>query len=220
MKNVRVWDLPTRLFHWALVLCFIGLFITGKTGGDAMNWHFWFGYAMGSLLLFRLVWGLIGGHWSRFVSFVYSPRSVWDYLRGGSRVEYTAGHNPLGAGAVFVMLAVLSLQVGTGLFSEDQGEAFGPLSMFVSNATVRLATNYHKNIGQAVLLTLVLLHLAAIAFYCFRKKNNLIKPMITGDKLLADNVPPSRDDAWSRLAAGVVLGSCVALVTWVVGLGA
>lgn len=220
MKTLRIWDLPTRLFHWALVACFVGLFITGKRGGDAMEWHFRLGYAMASLLLFRLAWGLVGGRWSRFSAFLYSPRALLAQLRGHPAPEHLAGHSPLGAASVFAMLLFLLAQVSTGMFSEDKGEAFGPLSALVSSATVRLATGYHKNIGQPVLLALALLHVAAIAFYHFRLRNNLVKPMITGDKQLAQPVPPSRDDAWSRLAAAACLLASAALVGWIVQLGA
>lgn len=220
MTTLRIWDLPTRLFHWALVACFVGLFVTGKRGGDAMEWHFRLGYVMASLLLFRLAWGLVGGRWSRFSAFLYPPRALLAQLRGRPAPEHLIGHSPLGAASVFAMLLFLLAQVGTGLFSEDKGEAFGPLSALVSSASVRLATGYHKNIGQRVLLALVLLHLAAIACYHFRRRNNLVKPMITGDKRLAEPVPPSRDDAWSRLAAAALLLASAALVGWVVQLGA
>ncbi|WP_137895656.1 cytochrome b/b6 domain-containing protein [Ramlibacter sp. 2FC] len=219
MNTLRIWDLPTRLFHWALVACFFGLFITGKRGGDAMEWHFRFGYTMASLLLFRLAWGLVGGRWSRFAAFLYPPRALLAQLRGNPAPEHSAGHSPLGAASVLAMLLFLLAQVGTGLFSEDKGEAFGPLSALVSGATVRLATGYHKNIGQLVLLALVLLHLAAIAYYQLRLHRNLVKPMITGDKRLAEPVPASRDDAWSRLAAAALLLASAALVGWVVQLG-
>ena len=218
MKVVRVWDLPTRLFHWALVICFTGLFITGKAGGSAMDWHFRLAYVMASLLLFRLIWGLIGGHWSRFSSFASSPRSLIDYLKGQGNAGQGAGHNPLGAWSVFAMLFFLLAQVGTGLFAEDKGDAFGPLSKFVSGATVRLATGYHKNVGQTVLLVLVVLHLAAIAFYYFLKRDNLVKPMVAGDKLVAANVNSSRDDALSRIVGALVLLACAGVVAWVVGL--
>ena len=93
-KKIRVWDLPTRLFHWALVACIVGLTVTGYTGGGAMEWHARIGYAVLTLLLFRLVWGLVGGHWSRFSNFIYSPRSVMDYLRGRAHPDHLIGHNP------------------------------------------------------------------------------------------------------------------------------
>ena len=80
--TVRIWDLPTRLFHWLLALCVIGLVITANVGGNAMVWHFRLGYAVATLLLFRVVWGLVGGHWSRFSSFLYAPASIVRYLKG------------------------------------------------------------------------------------------------------------------------------------------
>ena len=83
--RVRVWDLPTRLFHWVLALAVIGLVVTGKVGGNAMVWHFRLGYVVFALLLFRLVWGLVGGHWSRFVAFIYAPATLIAYLRGEGR---------------------------------------------------------------------------------------------------------------------------------------
>jgi cytochrome b len=218
MNKVRIWDLPTRLFHWALVICFIGLFITGKTGGNAMDWHFRLGFTMASLLLFRIFWGWFGGHWSRFSTFIYSPRSIRNYLTGRGSNETGAGHNPLGACSVFAMLFFLLVQVGTGLFSEDQEQAFGPLSRFVSNATVRWFSAYHKNIGQTVLLVLIVLHLAAIIFYQVHKKNDLIGPMINGDKVQTDDVAPSRDDVVSRLGGAMVFVTCAVTVAWLVHL--
>ena len=103
--KVRVWDLPTRVFHWTLAACVIALVATGQIGGSAMDWHFRFGYAVLTLLLFRLAWGFVGGHWSRFSSFLYAPSTVLRYLRGQGGPELSAGHNPLGAGSVFALPA-------------------------------------------------------------------------------------------------------------------
>ena len=216
--TTRVWDLPTRIFHWALFGVIIAMVATGLLRGNAMVWHVRCGYAVLSLLLFRLVWGLIGGHWSRFVSFIYSPGAVLQYLRGQGRPEHSVGHNPLGAGSVFALLFFLFAQVGTGLFSDDDIAASGPLSKFVSNATVSLLTGYHKNIGKYVLLVLVLLHIAAILFYLLKKKENLIGPMLHGDKSLLHRVENSRDDGRSRVLALVVFAVCGGLVASLVKL--
>ncbi len=218
-KSVRVWDLPTRVFHWALATCVIGLVITGNIGGSAMPWHFRFGYGVLSLLLFRVVWGLIGGRWSRFASFIYAPSSIIAYLQGRGHPHHSVGHNPLGAGSVFALLGFLALQVGTGMLSDDEIANAGPLTKFVSSSTVNLVTNYHKNVGKWVLMALVLLHLAAIGFYFFKKNENLVKPMLGGDKALPSDTPASRDDAKSRLLAVAVMALCVTFTAWVVKLG-
>lgn len=210
--TTRVWDLPTRIFHWSLVICIIGLVTTALMGGNAMLWHMRFGFSMLSLLLFRIVWGLIGGRWSRFASFIYAPQTVLAYLRGAGKPEHSVGHNPLGAGSVFAMLLILIAQVGTGLFSDDDIATSGPLAKFVSNAVVASATSYHKNIGKYILLGLVVLHIAAIVFYLLKKKENLIAPMIHGDKVLEHPLPASRDDAGNRMLAAVVFGACAGLV--------
>lgn len=217
--KVRVWDLPTRFFHWSLVLGVICLFVSGLIGGNAMVWHFRFGYAVLSLLLFRLVWGLIGGRWSRFGAFIYAPQSVLNYLQGRGKPEHSVGHSPVGAASVFALLGILLAQAGTGLLSDDEISASGPLTRFVSNATVNLATDYHKNIGKWVLLALVALHIGAIAFYLWRK-HNLIRPMLNGDKELALAVPGSRDDALTRAIAVLVLALCAAFAAWLASLAA
>lgn len=219
LNKVRVWDLPTRIFHWALVAGVLGLAISGTIGGNAMIWHFRFGYAVLTLLLFRIVWGLVGGRWSRFGAFIYSPQSVFNYLKGRGKAEHSVGHSPIGAGSVFAMLGILLAQVGTGLLSDDEIAFAGPLTRFVSNASVSLATNYHKNIGKWILLALVVLHILAIVFYLWRK-HNLVGAMLHGDKELVTRVAPSRDDAASRAAALVVLAACAGLVYWISTLAA
>ena len=212
--SVRIWDLPTRLFHWALAGCVVALVVTAKVGGGAMEWHFRLGYAVLALLVFRIVWGLVGGRWSRFAAFVYSPSRLLGYLRGVAHPEDGVGHNPLGALSVFGLLAVLVAQVATGLLSDDEIAFAGPLTRFVSNATVSLATNYHANIGKWLLLALVVLHIAAIIFYLWRK-HNLVSAMLHGDKELVLPAPSSRDDTVSRLAALLIFLLCAGVAYWV-----
>lgn len=214
--TVRVWDLPIRLFHSALVVCVIGLITTAQLGGAAMLWHFQLGYFTLSLLLFRIVWGWVGGRWSRFSSFLYHPATLWRYIKQPTVPQASVGHSPLGALSVFALLAVLLLQVSSGLMSDDEISNAGPLSRFVSGYLVSNATDYHKNVGKFILLGLALLHVAAIFFYLFKKKENLIRPMVTGDKQLPSPMPPTRDDARNRLLALLLflsaLGSVQGLV--------
>ena len=209
---VRVWDLPTRLFHWALVVCIVGLVTTAQIGGNAMDWHFRFGYCVLTLLLFRLLWGFVGGHWSRFSTFLYSPASLLRYIRGQENGGQPLGHSPLGALSVFAILALLLLQVGTGLFSDDEIAAVGPLSKLASGPVVSQLTHYHKDIGKVIVLILVLLHIGAIAFYRIKRKKDLIRPMLVGDVSSPTPQLASRDDAGSRaLAAVILLGSAGAV---------
>ena len=217
---VRIWDLPTRLFHWALAACVVALVITAKVGGNAMEWHFRFGYCVLALLVFRIVWGLVGGYWSRFDTFLYSPRQLVRYLRGNAHAQDNVGHNPLGALSVFTLLLVLVVQVISGLLSDDEIAFAGPLSRFVSNQVVSLASGYHTEIGQFLVLALVVLHLLAIAFYVAVRKETLVAPMVTGDKALAASTRPSRDDAASRMAALVVFALSALLAWWVSSLAA
>ena len=217
--RVRVWDLPTRLFHWLLVFCVVSLVISGYVGGPAMVWHARLGYTVLALLLFRIAWGLVGGHWSRFKSFIYAPSSVMAYLRGQSHPDHLIGHNPLGAGSVFAMLLVLLAQVGTGLVSDDEIAFQGPLNRFVASSKGLAATWYHKQIGQWLVIGLVVLHVAAVLYYLLKKRTNLIRPMLVGDKEVVAPAVSSRDDTVSRLAAAVVFGLGAAAVTWLVSLG-
>ncbi|HJV71805.1 cytochrome b/b6 domain-containing protein [Ideonella sp.] len=217
----RVWDLPTRVFHTLLAACVIGLVITGKLGGNALAWHMRFGLTVGALLAFRLLWGLIGGHWSRFANFVYSPPAVLRYLRGVPQPHehFDAGHNPLGSLSVLALLTVLALQVTTGLVADDEIATTGPLNRFVSSATASLATGWHKGYGQGLVISLVALHLAAIAWYVGRKKQALLRPMWQGDKPLPPGTPASADTGGTRALAALLAAVCGGLAVWVGRLG-
>lgn len=219
MHAIRVWDLPTRVFHWALALCVIGLVVSASIGGNWMNWHLRLGYAVLTLLLFRLVWGFIGGHWSRFSSFLFGPGALIAYLQGRSKPAHRVGHTPLGALSVFALLGILLAQVGSGLISDDEIAFFGPLVGLVSGDTVREATSYHKNVGKYLILGLVALHLVAIAFYKLVKKQGLVQPMLLGDKHVDEAVPSAKDTLGTRMLALVVLACCGAVVNWLVSQG-
>ena len=162
LRAVRVWDLPTRLFHWLLALCVVGLVITGKVGGNALQWHMWFGLTVGALLVFRLLWGIVGGRWSRFGSFVYAPGTVLRYLKRDHRDgdHFEVGHNPLGAFSVFAMIGVLVIQVATGLVADDEIATTGPLNRFVATDTGLAATGWHK--GLNAVNTVVTMPMASV----------------------------------------------------------
>jgi cytochrome b len=211
--RVRVWDLPTRVFHWSLVLCFLGLLVSGQIGGDAMEWHFAMGYGVLTLLLFRLVWGFAGGHWSRFAVFVVGPSAVWRYIRGAAGSHGSVGHNPLGSLSVLALLGFALLQVATGLFSDDEIANSGPFAKWASGNLVAFASYYHSKVGKVILIVLVQLHIAAILFYRIRRGENLVLPMINGDKQLPEPSKAARDDMFSRLWALATLSLC-GLVVW------
>jgi cytochrome b len=217
----RVWDLPTRLFHWSLAAAVLVSVVSAKIGGNAMEWHFRCGFVVLGLLAFRVAWGVMGGRWSRFASFVYAPGTVWRYLKGGSRPEdhHDVGHSPLASLSVFALLAVLALQVGTGLVADDEIANIGPLNRFVSTDTGLAATGWHKAYGQWLVLGLVALHVLAIVWYAWRRRLNLVGPMVVGDKPLPSGTPASADGAGQRLLALVVAGVCVWGVWQVVLLG-
>jgi cytochrome b len=198
LHATRVWDLPTRLFHWALAAAVIGSVVSAKIGGNAMVWHFRLGYVVLALIAFRVLWGLVGGRWSRFTSFLYAPGTVLRYLRGQSRQDehLEVGHNPLGAFSVFALIGVVGLQVATGLVADDEIANIGPLNRFVSGDTVSQATGWHKEYGQWLIIGLVVLHVAAIVYYLVRKKLNLVRPMVVGDKPLPAGTPSSADRGW------------------------
>jgi cytochrome b len=177
-EKIRVWDLPTRLFHWALAICLAGSLISVNLGGNAVGWHFRFGYAILALLLFRVAWGFVGPRYSRFASFPPSPAAALRHLRGEGVDR--PGHSPLAALSVYALLLALAIQAGTGLFANDAIMWDGPLKNLVTNATSDALTRLHK-LNRFVVIGLVLLHLAAIAFYTFVKRRRLVAAMITGD---------------------------------------
>jgi cytochrome b len=221
LRRVRVWDLPTRFFHWLLAACVIASIVSAKIGGNAMAWHFRIGYTILALLAFRLLWGLVGGHWSRFARFVYSPATLLRYLSGKARADehLDVGHSPTGALSVFALLAVLGVQVATGLVADDEIASTGPLVRFVSGSTSSVATGWHKGWGQWLIISLVVLHVVAIIFYLVKKRQNLIAPMLSGDKSLPEGVPASADGTGARVLAAALLAGCAGGVAWLVSLG-
>lgn len=215
-RATRIWDLPTRLFHWALAACVLGSIVSAKIGGNAMQWHLRFGLAVLALLVFRGIWGFVGGHWSRFASFVFSPAALWRYLRGRPRPgeAFEVGHSPTGALSVFVLLGLLAAQVATGLIADDEIATTGPLVRFVDGATSLDATAWHKGFGQWLILGAVALHLMAIAWSVARGRG-LLAAMIHGDKALPEAVPASRDGLRHRVLAALLLTAAAGLSVWV-----
>lgn len=209
-QAVKVWDAPTRLFHWTLVALVAGMWFSGKQGGDWLEYHIFCGVALAALLLFRLVWGVVGSQTARFASFVKGPASILRYLRGELPERDAPGHNPLGGWMVVAMLLALLAQVATGLFAADIDSYLydGPLAKHIDSSLAESLTNVHKLLFNGI-LALVALHLTAIIMYRLVKKQNLVLPMLTGYKKMAGDAPRLKF-ASGLLALGLALG-CAAL---------
>lgn len=186
--RIRLWDLPLRVFHWSLVLAVVCAVVTGQLGGSWMDLHGKAGLTIVGLVVFRVVWGLIGSTHARFVHFAPTPARLMAYVRGRWK---GVGHNPLGALSVFALLSLLAVQATTGLFSSDDIAFSGPLFNLVDEALANRLMSLHRQFAN-VLLAFVGLHVAAIAFYVFVKKTGLVKPMVTGWKEVDDDDEPSR----------------------------
>ena len=182
MPRIRVWDLPLRIFHWALAFCVIAAYISQSIGGNAMVWHGRFGLAVLGLVTFRLAWGFVGSTNARFRHFVRGPKAIAAYLRG----QWSGlGHSPLGALSVLALLGVPLLLTLTGLFANDDIAFEGPLYALIDKDLSDRITRIHHWF-EPVILILVGLHIAAIAFYVWVKKQTLVKPMMTGWKEVAE----------------------------------
>ncbi len=209
--STRVWDLPVRLFHWALVICIAGSWISAEVGFNGMTWHTRFGYAALTLVLFRILWGLFGSRHARFSDFVRGPITVLRYLPTLLRREQSpyAGHNPLGGLSVVVMLVLVLVQAATGLFADDDIFFEGPLNGWVSNKVADALTSLH-HLNFNLLLVVVGIHILAVLWYWVWKRQNLIWPMVTGSKPQeGEPESPAPVPAWR---APVLLVVCVGLV--------
>ena len=186
VEKVRLWDPGLRLFHWALVFCVITGWVLGRFGPSIMTLHFYLGYAVIGLLAFRLIWGLVGPRAARFAHFLYGPGTTLRYLQkiGARKPSYWPGHNPVGALSVFALLAVLGFQTGTGLFADpDDFINVGPLADYVDTSTAQNMARLHYR-GSLAILGLVALHVGAVVFYRLWKREDLVRPMITGWKAI------------------------------------
>jgi cytochrome b len=193
--KILVWDAPVRLFHWLLVALMLTSYFSGRAGGDWMNLHFWSGYAILTLLLFRICWGFVGSTTARFSDFVKGPAAGFAHLGDllGKGKPREAGHNPLGGAMVIVLILAVLAQVIAGLFAADTdtGMVYGPLSKLASDATIEKMTSFH-HYWVRVLQILIGLHVLAAVAYLVWKRQNLIGAMITGRKPADDVIEPGK----------------------------
>ena len=214
VHRIKLWDLPTRLFHWLLALLVIAAVISGKIGGNAIIWHGRIGVAILGLLVFRIAWGLVGSTYSRFSSFLPTPASLAAYVRGQWQ---GLGHNPLGALSVITLLALLGAQVGTGLFANDDIAFRGPLFDLITKESSDALTSYHR-LAINGLIAMIVIHLGAIVFYAHVKKDNLVKPMIDGWKHVEQ--PPATPPTKGGGAIALLFALGVAIASVYAGSGA
>jgi cytochrome b len=225
-QKIRVWDLPVRFFHWMLVVLMVVSYFSGKAGSDWMNVHFWSGYAILTLLIFRIAWGFVGSTTARFSNFVKGPMAGIAHLREflGKHGPYDAGHNPVGGAMVVVLIFAVLAQAATGLFSTDtdMGLVTGPLSGLLASKAVDQVTVFHK-FWVNVLLALVALHVLAAIVYLLWKRQNLIHAMLSGTKPLDQVVPPGKPApvlafASTKLALSLLIAAA-AIVYFIVRVG-
>jgi len=211
MKRAKVWDVPTRLFHWSIVCLVVTSWLTADQG--YMKAHFWSGIILFILLLFRIVWGFVGSTTARFGDFLRRPSEIVAYLKslyGPEKLRH-AGHNPAGGLMVITLLILLLLQVATGLYSNDGVGFYGPLAMQISSSSSDQLTQLHQWLFKATLF-LVWMHLVAVFFYLCVRGDNLIEPMFSGYKSLKDMPPNNPVKLRSSALALAVLATVSCLV--------
>ncbi len=192
---MKIWDRPTRLFHWLLAFCIVVSFVSVRM--NEMGIHFLSGGTILALIIFRVVWGLIGSDTARFTQFLPTPSRIRAWRAGGQ-----IGHSPWGALSVFALLGVIGAQATLGLFTDDDIFLTGPLRDYVSYETALRATALH-GLGAKIIFTLVLLHLAAILFYTVIKKSDLLKVFLTGHRTGGTMETRSKPMIWSMSAAAM-----------------
>ena len=214
-RRIAVWDAPVRIVHWLLALLIPFSWWTAEQ--EMMEWHYRSGLAVLGLVVFRLIWGVVGSSTARFATFVRGPRTVVDYLRG--RREFVLGHNPLGALSVLALLFMLSLQVGLGLFAADEdGLESGPLAHLVEAETAEEVAELHET-SFDVLKWLIVLHVAAILYYLLVRRKNLVGPMVSGAAAASAGAAPMVAASRLRVAISALAAFAAVSAVWYAGAG-
>lgn len=212
----KIWDLPTRIFHWLLVALIVLQYLSGEFELLSMQWHFWLGYTTLALIVFRVLWGFFGSQSARFSSFVRGPITAARYAGSlfSKNPQRSVGHNPLGGWSVLVMLLCILTQAVTGLFSSDDVSEAGPLVEHASAATVRWMTHLH-HLNQKILLLLIVLHVVAVLLYWLLGRENLVAAMFSGRKKLSTD-PQLRfvGNGIALLLVAISAAAVIALVIW------
>jgi cytochrome b len=216
-RQSKVWDLPLRLFHWALVVAFLGAFITNKLGIAYFKYHVWCGYTVIVLVVFRIVWGFVGTRHAQFRNFFRGPSATLRYatslLRG--RAPHFMGHNPLGAWMVMLLLAVLGVQAVSGLFSNDEIFNVGPLYGYVTKETSLGLTSLHRHLFYWIAGAIVLHVLAVLAHRTF-DHSDLIRAMITGRKTCPESSTPDSIFSSRTWLALLLVIAVAGILAWIV----
>ncbi len=214
-RIVLVWDFPVRIFHWLIVALVAAAYATWRL--NWMVWHGWIGYAVLTLVLFRLLWGFFGGETARFSGFLSAPRPVFQHLKHSFRREpdHQVGHNPAGGWMVVLLLALLLVETLTGVYVANDIVDEGPLTEIVPAWAANAIASAHA-IGWDVLLAAIVLHVLAIAGFAAIKGQNLLRPMVTGTKVLPASVAAPR--AGSPARAGLLLLGCAVATALLVNL--
>jgi cytochrome b len=215
-EQVHAWDLPTRLFKWSLVAMITLAWVSSGFSDPEMKVHKFAGYAVLVLVLYRLFWGAVGGSTASFSSFVHSPSRAMAYLREAreGRAGPYLGHNPAGGLMVLSLIFACGIQALLGLFSSDGVTASGPFADMVGEQTSAWATRVH-GLWFYVILGLALLHIATNLYYQFVKREDLIRPMITGMK----KPNAYRDAACAQPGSLIVAAFCFFMATAIVYFG-
>ncbi|GHF02783.1 cytochrome b/b6 domain-containing protein [Thalassotalea profundi] len=212
-KHILIWDLPVRLFHWALVICLIGSWYTSEGDRGLIDIHMLFGYTILGLVIFRICWGFIGTKYAKFSQFTPNPNEVKAYIKDNNKPYL--GHNPLGSLMVLFMLALLLLQSTSGLFMTDDIFTNGPYFDSVSKETQKFMSLIHSNIFDIIIIVSTL-HIVAISYYLLIKKQNLITAMFTGKKWVEKKFVASAITHSKLLTAIILLIIVCAFIYWLV----
>lgn len=216
-KTVKVWDAPVRIFHWSLVILFIAAYITNSLGADYFKYHLWVGYAIIVLVSFRILWGLVGTYHARFINFVRNPIATTKYALSVVKKsdKHYAGHNPLGAVMVVALLLGILIQAVTGLFTNDEILNLGPLYAYVSDELSLKLTSLHRHLFYWI-VGAIALHILAVVFHVWFKRDNIIKAMFTGKKN-AEGLEGEPTIKSSRIWLAIIIVVVVAsILAWII----
>ncbi|TDO98093.1 cytochrome b/b6 domain-containing protein [Marinomonas balearica] len=219
VNQTLVWDWPIRAFHWLLVIAFSVLIFTGKSEEDYFQWHFYAGYTLSALILARIFYGFVGSRYARFSQFLKGPRHVIAYLKSllSGNKEAHAGHNPIGALMVVLLIVLLSAQWITGLFSSDEVFWYGPFYESASEDTLETMAFIHHTLPD-ILLYLVAIHIAAVLFHELKLSERLIRAMITGRKNTEELGNDDEAARTPRIAIVICLVLSLAWLAWLISL--